>query len=165
MIVYHTNHTINLERSLSNQYSFGSFFAKCWIFLWSEFPSFKSLKWKCFNLSDWEFWLFPHNSFVLKLSLNSLFLSFVPLFSVILTVLIKEIFRKRFQDLFKGNSGRITFFYTFVLKEPVFRTSQYCPREKLWNFLPSYIKSFDSKIPVSSYTHTYAHHPTTLYFQ
>lgn len=163
MIVYHTNHTISLERSLSNQYSSGSFLAKCWIFLWSEFPSSKSLKWKCFILSDWEFWLFPHHSFVLMLSLNLLFLSFIPLFSVILTVLIKENFRKHFQDLFKRKSGRINFFYMFVLKMPVSRTSQHCPREELWNFLLKYIKSLDSKISVSSFIHIYAHAPTPLY--
>lgn len=160
MIVYHTNHTIILEKTLSNQYSSGSFFAKCWIFLWSEFPSSKSLKWKCFILSNWGFWLFLHHSFVLMLSLNLLFCSFIPLFSLILTVLIKENFMKHFQDLFKRKSRRINFFYMLVLKMPSFKTSQYCPREELWNSLLKYIESLGSKVAVFSFTphihiHTY----------
>jgi len=55
----------------------------------------------------------------------------MPLFSVILTVLIKENVRKHFQDLFRRTSGKPNFFYVFVLKTSIFRTSKYHPREEL----------------------------------
>lgn len=116
MIVYHKKSAS--EKNLSNQYSSASFFAQCKIFLWNDFLSSKLLR--CSDQSALSspagssgyfltIRLFCCSAYILYL----LFLSFIPLFSVILTALKKKKknCRKHFQDLFKMKTGRINVLY------------------------------------------------------